>query len=484
MNNPIRVAIVDDDLRLHEVLRRYVRAPEFDLHAFEDPYLGLMRLHDVAPHVILCDLVMPGLDGWTLYRAVKTSPKLCRVPFILFSAHPVEEGDLAQLSAGDVVLRKPFSLPALTERLRAAGARAAATPSAEPAEPEDGLLPKDQSGVVTRPGLLALLRFCEDAALTGRFRVESAGTSRWVEFVNGEFVRAGATPEEPGHDPLERLLTTESGTYWIERRPVKAEPFEANPSEHPSGLETPPRMPIGRFSIVDSAGGQVVVQTEAEHAPNFTVCTVVVRQGQALRKIESCWPHPLKRDPDYVLARQHIAEQHERILALVREGSAEISPRRAVWAFEGKGVEGRLLCWAISFVGEQVRETLGRVATLAVLRQTLAALSQVRSSLLYFQLDTDGRVVIEEPKLAARTTISGRRLPQDAVESVALWTAAFLNEATRLDPETSKVSVRNTTRMMRTELEEMGFYRAYDEAWEATQAARAGQRSGTGSEGS
>src|SRR5262249_31290993 len=60
-----------------------------------------------------------------------------------------------------------------------------------------------------------------------------------------------------------------------------------------SGAVAPPP---GRVSVVEAAGESIQVQTEAENKPTFTITTVVTRGGQAVRKTERSWDHPLQRE--------------------------------------------------------------------------------------------------------------------------------------------------------------------------------------------
>jgi CheY-like chemotaxis protein len=464
MLEPCRIVAIDDDYRLHQLLRHYLRAPEFELFTFEDPYTALMGLHDIGPDLVLCDVLMPGLDGWSLFRAVRTSPRFSHVPFILLSAHPPSEADLHGLTELDDFVRKPCSVRELTERVRARiGAAEALMPEAVGATNP----PRVLTGVVAQGEIARALKHCEDSGLTGRLRLERGEEIRWLEFVGGELVRGGCSPEVPGADPLELMLAAEAGNYWIEPRPVDAEGLrrgEARPkqdrtSEHPAAS-----LPVGRFAVVHGEGGAVQVQTEGVNGPNFTVTTVVARAGHGLRKVESAWPHPLNRESDWDLARAQIDDQHDRVVALVRDMGPEMGPRRTVWAFEGKGVEGQLLAWAISFVAEQVQGELGRLTTVAMLRGNLRRLARRDGTLAYFRVENSGRVVIDEPSSAARTTITGRRLPPGAVAGVARWCASFLAEAAELSPLARTLSVRHVTRMMRSELGGLGFYDALEGA--------------------
>lgn len=77
--------------------------------------LSLLRL--VRPSVIISDLDMPVMDGWTFREQQLASPALCDIPFVVVSASPVSAEDAETLRAG-AVLAKPLSVARLLECVR------------------------------------------------------------------------------------------------------------------------------------------------------------------------------------------------------------------------------------------------------------------------------------------------------------------------------------------------------------------------------
>ena len=77
--------------------------------------LSLLRL--VRPSVIISDLDMPVMDGWTFREQQLTSPELRDIPFVVASASPVSTDDAETLCAG-AVLAKPLSVARLPECVR------------------------------------------------------------------------------------------------------------------------------------------------------------------------------------------------------------------------------------------------------------------------------------------------------------------------------------------------------------------------------
>jgi hypothetical protein len=229
-------------------------------------------------------------------------------------------------------------------------------------------------------------------------------------------------------------------------------PPAAPPPSHGEDAEPLPSLPEGRLSRVVVRGQDVQVQTEAANRPLFTVTTILAREGQVLRKIESAWHHALKRREDVELARAQIERQHERVVSTLRELGRE-APRPAEAGSEG--VDPSLLAWALSFVSEQVRHHLGAVMAVALLRRTHRALARDQPVLRAFRVAEDGRVQVDgEPG----------PLPAAVVGALAAWTASFINAAAELVERVRSLRLRTVTRMMEAELDRVGFYGACEAA--------------------
>jgi CheY-like chemotaxis protein len=455
MSAPRRIIVVDDEANIRELLAQAMGPPDFEVHTFPDGGAALVRIHDIRPELIVCDVVMPGMDGNTFLKQVRRSRDLADVPFIFLSGTQDDAQVAASLDVGaDDFVDKPFHLGRLMAKIRA-------TLRMADRRRQDALF-----GDVGSAGTLPLLKFCEDSRLTGRLTVASESHRRFADFLGGELVKAGATPPEPGSDPLDALLAMGSGAYRIEQKPLDVmaiKDWEAAilraPGRAPSPAPTPAApapgqavpIPPGCVDRVDVRGQEITVETEGRNRPNFQVTTVVMREGQILRKIESAWQHPLNRREDLALARAQIVRQHERVVA-------ELSDL-AVPATDAAGagsVDASLLAWAVSFVAEQARHHLGAVMTVALLRKTHRASSKDHPALRTFRVSEDGRVAPDRE--------AAPQMPAQGVAAVAGWTAAFLRAASEIVAKVGNVRVRAVTHMLEGELERCGFYAALEKA--------------------
>ena len=122
------ILLVDDNADMREYVRRLLEG-RFTVEAVENGTQALKAARARPPHLVLSDVMMPGLDGFGLLRELKADPKTAAVPVILLSARAGEEATVEGLEAGaDDYLVKPFGARELLARiegtLKAARAKA------------------------------------------------------------------------------------------------------------------------------------------------------------------------------------------------------------------------------------------------------------------------------------------------------------------------------------------------------------------------
>jgi two-component system OmpR family response regulator len=117
-----RLLIIDDDLRLHELLASYLRQHAFEVARALDGASGLSLLDAEAFDVVLLDVMMPGIDGLEVCRRIR---KKFEIPVIMLTAKGDETDRIVGLELGaDDYLPKPFNPRELLARLRAVLRRA------------------------------------------------------------------------------------------------------------------------------------------------------------------------------------------------------------------------------------------------------------------------------------------------------------------------------------------------------------------------
>jgi DNA-binding response OmpR family regulator len=131
------IFIVDDEVTIREVVRRYLELEGFLVMEAETGTQAQMLLKEHQPDLLLLDIMLPGVDGLTLARAMRTAsgyPESYRdVPIIMLTSRGNEADRLAGFELGvDDYVAKPFSPRELVARVKAVLRRS--KQGAEPSE--------------------------------------------------------------------------------------------------------------------------------------------------------------------------------------------------------------------------------------------------------------------------------------------------------------------------------------------------------------
>jgi len=112
------VLVVDDEPAIRRLLRTSLVAEGWRVSEAETGAAAVARAVSEAPDVVLLDLGLPDMDGQDVIRAIRATSA---VPIVVLSARDDERGKVAALDLGaDDYVTKPFGIPELVARLRAA----------------------------------------------------------------------------------------------------------------------------------------------------------------------------------------------------------------------------------------------------------------------------------------------------------------------------------------------------------------------------
>jgi two-component system, cell cycle response regulator len=113
------VLLVDDDPLILEILRTILDLEEFAVTTVSDGRQALESVATTRPDVVVCDVMMPELDGFEVCRTLKSQPSTADLPVILLTARDRPEDRQAGEDAGcDAYLTKPFSPLQLIDVIR------------------------------------------------------------------------------------------------------------------------------------------------------------------------------------------------------------------------------------------------------------------------------------------------------------------------------------------------------------------------------
>jgi DNA-binding response OmpR family regulator len=115
-----RALVVEDDPDIVELITHYLKAEGFFIVALAEGQSALDRLRAETFHVVILDLQLPGMDGLSLCRAIRSDRRIQRVPVIMLTARGDEADRVVGLEVGaDDYVVKPFSPKELVARVRA-----------------------------------------------------------------------------------------------------------------------------------------------------------------------------------------------------------------------------------------------------------------------------------------------------------------------------------------------------------------------------
>jgi DNA-binding response OmpR family regulator len=112
-----KVLVVDDEPGIRDVIKEYMGVSGFEITESEDGISALNKLYKSEYDLVILDVMMPKMDGWSLCREIRKSSK---VPVIMLTARGEEYDKLLGFELGvDDYIVKPFSPKELVARAKA-----------------------------------------------------------------------------------------------------------------------------------------------------------------------------------------------------------------------------------------------------------------------------------------------------------------------------------------------------------------------------
>ena len=114
---PRKVLIVEDDKNIADLLRLYLEKEGMDCQTAGDGLVGLEKFQQFQPELVLLDIMLPGMDGWSVCKKIRESSK---VPVIMLTAKGELEDKVSGLEMGaDDYITKPFEMKEVLARIHA-----------------------------------------------------------------------------------------------------------------------------------------------------------------------------------------------------------------------------------------------------------------------------------------------------------------------------------------------------------------------------
>ena len=111
------VLIVEDDRNIADLLRLYLEKEGYEVVIANDGLKGVELFKSSQPSLVLLDVMLPGMDGWGVCRAIRSESK---TPIIMLTAKSETEDKVSGLKQGaDDYITKPFEMKEVLARIEA-----------------------------------------------------------------------------------------------------------------------------------------------------------------------------------------------------------------------------------------------------------------------------------------------------------------------------------------------------------------------------
>lgn len=113
-----KLLVVDDNAKFRNYLYEDL-SHRYEVFTAEDGRDCMKKIHEVQPDIVICDVMMPNMDGFEVTKALKTSINTSHIPVILLTARASDDFRLEGYETGaDAYLTKPFQMEILEARIK------------------------------------------------------------------------------------------------------------------------------------------------------------------------------------------------------------------------------------------------------------------------------------------------------------------------------------------------------------------------------
>ncbi len=119
MDQPKQILVIDDDVAMRKLIGFNLKKAGYDVILADGPDEAFQHLEKTTPDLVLCDIMMSGMDGFTFCEKVRSQEKYKALPFIFVSAKSsLADKERAVALGADDYITKPFVLDELLLKIR------------------------------------------------------------------------------------------------------------------------------------------------------------------------------------------------------------------------------------------------------------------------------------------------------------------------------------------------------------------------------
>lgn len=115
-----QILLIDDDPNLVLLVKDYLEYQGYEVMTAENGQQALQVLAESTPQMVICDVMMPEMDGYTFVKHLRNDPKTSWLPVLFLSAKGQSQDRIRGLDTGaDVYMVKPFEPEELVAQIEA-----------------------------------------------------------------------------------------------------------------------------------------------------------------------------------------------------------------------------------------------------------------------------------------------------------------------------------------------------------------------------
>lgn len=119
MSQAKKILVVEDELNLRELVRVRLEQSGYEVITASDGYAAIFQARKYKPDLIILDLMIPRMDGYTVCRTLKSTAELSNVPIIMFTARTSSDDIRRGMDMGaDAYVVKPFKSEVLLVKIK------------------------------------------------------------------------------------------------------------------------------------------------------------------------------------------------------------------------------------------------------------------------------------------------------------------------------------------------------------------------------
>lgn len=118
MKGDPNILYIEDNEDNRKLVDRILRAADFNIHSVPDGLTGLSYIEKHVPDLVLVDINLPEIDGYTIVRKLRESYSLKELPILALTAHALKDDEEKCLAAGcNGYIPKPVDVDMLPKQI-------------------------------------------------------------------------------------------------------------------------------------------------------------------------------------------------------------------------------------------------------------------------------------------------------------------------------------------------------------------------------